>query len=201
MTSLTDFKALSFDCYGTLIDWETGIFDQLQILRDQLPPSHPYQDKHKLISRFDELQKTIQNEHPGIPYDDCLSQSYISLSNEVGMQSSSAEATSFGHGVGDWPAFPDTVTGLRALKQHYKLIILSNVDRENVDRTLRGPLSGIEFDGVLIAGEIGSYKPSHRNFYTLFQYVQDQYRLAKDDILHVAKSLPGKQTNGQDSNV
>jgi 2-haloalkanoic acid dehalogenase type II len=187
---LTDFKALSFDCYGTLIDWELGIFNCAQPFRDMLPEYHPWQHKDELIARFNTLQAIRIREAEPMPYNHLLSDCYATMVKEAGVQLPEAVIESFGNSVGDWPAFPDTVDGLQRLSKRYKLIILSNVDRENMSNTLGGPLTGVNFDRVLVAGEIGTYKPNHRNFETLFQVLDSEFGLERQDLLHVAKSLP-----------
>jgi 2-haloalkanoic acid dehalogenase type II len=188
--SLTDFKALSFDCYGTLIDWELGIFNCTQAFRDILPESHPWQRKDELIARFNTLQASRIRETDPKPYNHILSDCYATMVKEAGVQLPEAVIESFGNSVGEWPAFRDTVDGLQKLSKRYKLIILSNVDRENMSNTLGGPLSGVSFDRVLVAGEIGTYKPNYRNFETLFNVLDTQFGLERQDLLHVAKSLP-----------
>ncbi|KAK3046492.1 hypothetical protein LTR09_012018 [Extremus antarcticus] len=187
--SLKDFKVLSFDCYGTLIDWETGIFDQLQELRNRLPASHRYQDKHNIVAHFNK-QRTLEAEQPTTPYNQILAQCYASLADEAGLDLTAEEATAFGNRAGEWPAFPDTVTGLQHLKRHCRLVILSNVDNDNMRRTLEGPLSAVNFDGVLTAENLGSYKPDRKNFEALFRFVEKDLQLSLKDHLHVAKSLP-----------
>jgi 2-haloalkanoic acid dehalogenase type II len=189
MASLTDFKVLSFDCYGTLIDWEAGVFQQLQSLLSRVSANHPFQNQHIVISRFNEHQGGLEREQPKLPYNEVLSRCFARLAEELGVHVTETETTAFGQAVGEWKAFPDTVAGLHILKKYYKLIILSNVDRYNLQNTLAGPLP-IEFDDLLIAQDIGSYKPNHRNFQYLFDTLEQKFNLSKSDLLHTAKSLP-----------
>jgi 2-haloalkanoic acid dehalogenase type II len=92
----------------------------------------------------------------------------------------------FGASVGDWPAFPDTPDALRYLKQHFRLVILSNVDHASFARSL--PRLGVAFDAVYTAQDIGSYKPDPRNFTYLLDRLEEQ-GVAKTQVLHVAQSL------------
>ncbi|KAK4501642.1 hypothetical protein PRZ48_007451 [Zasmidium cellare] len=188
--SLTDFKVLSFDCYGTLIDWETGIWTQLQPFIAHLPPNHPFQDRDTLIRRFNEHQRQFQRDQPKILYNEGLAGCFIKLADEAGIPYEQAEAEAFGNSAGSWPAFPDTVEALKVMKQYYKLVIISNVDNDNVHRTLEGPFAGVEIDAVLTAEDMGAYKPDHNNFRILFDTIEEKFGAGKGQLLHVAKSLP-----------
>jgi 2-haloalkanoic acid dehalogenase type II len=180
---LTDFKVLTFDCYGTLIDWETGISEALTPLarragktldKDQLCEAH---------ARFEAVQEA---ETPAMRYSEVLERVHERIAREWGVQPDPAESRAYGQSVKDWPAFPDSAEALKYLKQHYRLVILSNVDRASFE-TSKGKLQ-VEFDRVLTAEEIGSYKPSLRNFeYMLERMAEDGFR--KEDVLHTAVSL------------
>ncbi len=97
-----------------------------------------------------------------------------------------AEHAAFGRSIADWPAFPDTVEALRYLKQHFRLVILSNVDRSSFAAT--NDRLGVAFDAIYTAQDIGSYKPDQRNFLYLVDRVTEQ-GIPKDRMLHVAQSL------------
>lgn len=182
---LTNFKVLTFDCYGTLIDWETGIFNGLRPLIEKAG----YADK----SRDDILENYAKHEAdqelmtPGLAYSVLLSVVYRRLANEWNVGVTDEEANTFGASVPDWPAFPDSVEALRYLKQHYKLVILSNVDR----LSFRGSNArlGVEFDAIYTAQDIGSYKPSPKNFDYMLSRLSRDFGLQKADILHTAQSL------------
>src|SRR3954447_27055164 len=121
---LSDFKVLSFDCYGTLIDWERGLGDGLQ------PLSHASGlDREQLVELYGSLEHELEAEHPGMRYSELLALVYQRLAKQLGAQLAPGDAARFGQSVGKWPAFPDSPEALRYLKQHFKLIILSNVDR------------------------------------------------------------------------
>lgn len=189
--SLTDFKALSFDCYGTLIDWETGIFNNLRPLLEKAPDGSHLRDKTAAVERFDMYQKSIEHEGPFIPYTEVLAHAYTRLAKDLGVSVDHDQAMAFGKACGDWPAFADTVAGLKVLKKYYRLIILSNVDRSNVQTTLSGPLGGVEFDAVITAEDVGHYKPNYHNFRCLFNVLHDKFGLdERKYLLHTAKSLP-----------
>ncbi|KAF2170981.1 hypothetical protein M409DRAFT_35871 [Zasmidium cellare ATCC 36951] len=187
---LTDFKALSFDCYGTLIDWETGIWTQLQLLVSRLPENHPFRDRDTLIRRYNVFQREFQREDPKTLYNDGVAGCFVKLAEEANIPFTQAEAEAFGRSAGSWPAFPDTVEALKVLKRYYKLVIISNVDNDNVQRTLEGPFAGVDIDVVLTAEDMGAYKPDHNNFRILFDTVKQKFGVEKKQLLHVAKSLP-----------
>ncbi len=180
---LTDFKVLTFDCYGTLIDWETGIMEALKALvaesgkpftRDQILEAH---------ARHEAAQ---ERETPSIPYAELLPLVYSRLAKEWGIVPDATEACAYGRSVRGWPAFADSAAALHYLKQHYKLVILSNVDRESF-KASNAKLE-VAFDHVFTAQDIGSYKPDLRNFeYLIQQLAQEGYK--KSDILHTAESL------------
>ncbi|KAH6853307.1 Haloacid dehalogenase-like hydrolase-domain-containing protein [Chaetomium sp. MPI-CAGE-AT-0009] len=193
---LTTFRALSFDCYGTLIDWQTGLATDLSPLLTTLPPSHPWHTNPSLaVSRFDDHSNALSAAQPTLSYDANLAESLRLLAAEAGVDPAAAAAaaaeTSIGSGPGRWPAFPDTVDGLRRLARFYKLVILSNVDEANIARAVAGPLGGVRFDAVYTAEAIGSYKPSVENFRYLFEGVRREFGVDKEEggLLHVARSL------------
>ncbi|KAH8165540.1 hypothetical protein CIB48_g2716 [Xylaria polymorpha] len=190
---LTSFKALSFDCYGTLIDWETGILNALQPVVSQLPASHPLKTDPPTaaLKRLSEITAGHEARTPALPYNELLVMSLSELAREVGVALPDSISEPFGNAVGTWVAFPDTVAGLQKLARHYKLIILSNVDNANIAATVGKQLSPARFDAVYTAQDIGSYKPSHVNFQYLFGHAKKDLGIdwQKGDILHVAHSL------------
>jgi 2-haloalkanoic acid dehalogenase type II len=197
--SLTDYKVLSFDCYGTLIDWESGIHSALRRILNKLPPSHRYHTQPlTIVERFNSLQAPLEAQRPDLLYTDILATCYGKLGREEGVETTEEERKTFGHSVKDWPAFSDSVSGLQRLKKHYKLIILSNVDNENIRATLTGALAEVKFDAVYTAQDIGAYKPNHKNFTYLLDHVKSELKLEQSQLLHAAKSLtadhvPAKQ--------
>jgi 2-haloacid dehalogenase len=180
---LHDFRVLSFDCYGTLIDWETGIWTALQPLLS---------DKHRGITRedtlaaFGKVEPEVEHAMPHLLYREILERVHRELARQWHLPSSPDLDRQFGESIGKWPTFPDTPAALKYLKQHFKLVILSNVDRRSFTHT--NAMLGVEFDAICTAEDIGTYKPDHRNF----AYLLDQVRAlgnTPEDLLHVAQSL------------
>jgi 2-haloacid dehalogenase len=178
---LTDFKALSFDCYGTLIDWETGLWNSLQPLVERSRV-----DRETALATFGLVEPEQEHETPTLPYRDILARVHARLAERWNLKSTDAMDKAFGLSVGQWPPFPDTVEALAYLKRHYKLIILSNVDRQNFAATNK--LLHVEFDAICTAEDIGSYKPDARNFDYLLASI-GKLGLTKADLLHTAQSL------------
>jgi len=178
---LSQFKALSFDCYGTLIDWETGIVEALRPLGERAGVS-----SGQLIEAYGPVEHEAEEAFPALRYSKLLEKVHEGLSRKFGVDPDDAEAAAFGASVGDWPAFPDTVEALTYLKGHFQLIILSNVDRVSFVGSNRR--LGVEFDQILTAEEIGSYKPNLRNFECLLRRAGEA-GIAKEELLHTAQSL------------
>jgi 2-haloacid dehalogenase len=183
VTSLGEFDALSFDCYGTLIDWETGL---LAVLR-------PWADAHRLTLPDEQLlaaygthEAEAETANPGDRYPVILARSFRALGAELGAEVSDADARRLGGSVPDWPAFPDSAEALQRLAKRYRLIILSNIDRASFAASNRK--LGVTFASILTAEDIGSYKPSLRNFEALLAEV-DRLGIAPHRHLHVAQSL------------
>ncbi|KAK5988950.1 hypothetical protein PT974_10448 [Cladobotryum mycophilum] len=187
---ITSFKCLTFDCYGTLVDWETGIYRALQPLAQQLPDSHPCKnDRLSLLRSFGSHESKAQAAAPQDLYRDILKTAFASLAGEFGLEASEEDRVKFGSSVGDWSVYPDTLDALKRLHKHYKLVILSNVDRDSFQRTLEKQLVGIPFDAIYTAQEIGSYKPNLNNFRYLIEHCDKDLGVRKEDILHTAQSL------------
>ncbi|MCL6740658.1 haloacid dehalogenase type II [Sphingomonas sp. RB56-2] len=178
---LSQFTTLSFDCYGTLIDWEAGLSDALAPLREQSAVSGD-----AILERFGRIEHELQEESPGLRYAELLARAHERLSAELGIASDPGGALAFGQSVGDWPAFADSAEALAYLKGHFRLVILSNVDRQSFAGSNRR--LGVQFDHIFTAEEIGSYKPDPRNF----QYLLDrmgEIGVERGQLLHVAQSL------------
>jgi 2-haloalkanoic acid dehalogenase type II len=178
---LSQFKALSFDCYGTLIDWETGIVEALGPLGERAGVG-----REELLAAYGPIEHELEEAYPALPYSQLLEKVHERLCEELGITPSAEEAARFGASVGDWPAFPDSAEALAYLKGHFQLIILSNVDRKSFAGSNRR--LGVEFDQVLTAEEIGSYKPDLRNFEYLLARASEA-GIAKGELLHTAQSL------------
>ncbi|KAK3299925.1 Haloacid dehalogenase-like hydrolase-domain-containing protein [Chaetomium fimeti] len=194
---LTTFRALSFDCYGTLIDWQGGLATDIAPLLTSLPSSHPWRaDPSLAVFRFNHHSNALSASQPTLSYNANLTESLRQLAKETGLSREASEtllaSIDIASGPGRWPAFADTVDGLRRLGRFYKLVILSNVDEANIARATAGPLGGVRFDAVYTAEAIGSYKPSVENFRYLFDGVRREFGVDKEagGLLHVARSLP-----------
>ncbi|KAI9162664.1 hypothetical protein HJFPF1_04255 [Paramyrothecium foliicola] len=194
-SSLKDYKCLTFDCYGTLIDWENGFVEAFRPLTNRLDPSHPlHNDSTALLRRYIKHEVEIQTESPTLQYSAILAKVYERISHECSLAEvvTHDEAAAFGASIGSWQSFPDTVEALWRLKKHFKLVILSNVDRDSFNSTLAGPLSNAaqSFDAIYVAEDIGSYKPDLRNFSYLIDRCKEELQVEKAQILHTAYSLP-----------
>jgi 2-haloalkanoic acid dehalogenase type II len=180
---LTDFKALTFDCYGTLIDWESGMIEGLKPLTERVGRSL---SRNAILEAHARHESSQQKWTPAKRYRDLLPIVYKRLAEEWGVIVTQEECTAYGQSVKNWPAFEDSAEALRYLKQHYKLAILSNVDNESFSFSNRK--LGVDFDAIYTAEDIGSYKPSDRNF----EYMLEKLRtigIGKEQILHTAESL------------
>lgn len=181
---LSDFQVLTFDCYGTLVDWEAGILAALG----------PWAKRHglaagdgELLAAYGREEAAQQAESPSMLYRDVLDHVHRRLARGFGVAATDAEAGAFAASIADWPPFPDTPDALRALGRRYKLVILSNVDRRSFQAT--GAKLGVAFDAVHTAEDIGSYKPDRRNFEFLIEGVRRDFGCDRSRILHVAQSL------------
>ncbi len=181
--TLADFDALSFDCYGTLIDWEAGLSDVLVPWAREQGLSL---DAEALLAGYAGHEARVEAEHPDLLYPDVLATSLAALGEQLGAPVSQAAAADLGSSVGAWPAFVDSPPALARLAENYKLIILSNVDP--VSFAASNARLGVTFDLVLTAAEIGSYKPAPRNFEVLLARTLD-LGIAPGRLLHVAQSL------------
>ncbi|KIX98146.1 uncharacterized protein Z520_06226 [Fonsecaea multimorphosa CBS 102226] len=202
---LSSYKLISYDIYGTLVDWETAIVQQLQPLVARIPSSSPLAHEYldsttpnaggriKLAAKFNDVEHALQSKNPSQQYDELLRDAYLRVAGDFGIDVSEEvkeEAEKFGQSIGSWPAFPDTVDACqRLVKQGFKLVPLSNVDRASFSRTCAGPLKGADFFRVYTAQDIGSYKPDLRNFEYLIKHAKEDAGVEKEEILHVAQSI------------
>ena len=189
---LTDFDAMSFDCYGTLIDWEAGL---AAVLGSWARARGLQLDDEALLVAYSTHESRAEADYPSESYPEILARSMRELGRQFNTEVTDDDAARIAGSVRDWPAFPDSPSALAALDARYQLIILSNVDRDSFAASNRR--LGVTFTSVLTAQDIGSYKPSPRNFAAL---LAEAARLGIDDsrLLHVAQSLfhdhvPAKQ--------
>jgi putative hydrolase of the HAD superfamily len=180
---LSDFKALTFDCYGTLIDWESGMVEALSPLTSRMATPLARNAVLEAHARHEAAQEV---QTPGKPYRELLAVVYKRLAEEWGVAAPWSDCIAYGRSIGDWPAFPDSADALRYLKQHYKLVILSNVDNESF--SLSNRKLGVAFDAIYTAEDIGSYKPSRANFTYMLRNLET-LGVGREDIVHTAESL------------
>ena len=176
-------KVLTFDCYGTLVDWESGILAALQpwLLCHQVMVTND-----ALLEVYAELEPAVESATPRLAYRDVLREVHNRLAARFGIEPDEAEAERFADSVRDWPVFPDTPPALRRLADGHRLMIVSNVDQRSFEGSAR--LLGVAFDAVVTAESVGAYKPDLRMFERA-QQVASEWGLGRDDMLHVAQSL------------
>ncbi|CAN5923041.1 HAD family hydrolase [soil metagenome] len=185
MPDITQFNTLTFDCYGTLIDWERGILAELRPWVDG--QGRRDLDDNALLEAFGAIEAACEAATPGKPYPGILADVHHRLADQWGLTASAEAADAFGQSVGRWPAFADSAAALQYLKRHYRLVILSNVDRASFARS--NERLGVVFDRIITAQDVGSYKPSLRNFEYALADLERSFGTRKGDILHTAQSL------------
>jgi 2-haloacid dehalogenase len=180
---LADFKVLSFDCYGTLIDWETGI---AAVLGPWAREAGLDLDDEQLLAAYAGHEAAVERDHPTARYPDVLATAFRRTGEALGRPVDDAWARRLGDSVPDWPAFPDSADALASLAAHYRLMIVSNVHRDGFaasNRRLRG-----RFAAIITAEDVGAYKPAGNHFQALFRTLDD-LGIARGELLHVAQSL------------
>ena len=184
MTSFDTYRALSFDCYGTLIDWETGIVQRAATVVGVARRRSLGERTARAVRRSTRATSRPNTRRCRTPT--CSPRSLRRLATSLDLDASDAECAEFGASVAAWPAFADTALALRRLKERYRLIIVSNVDRASFARSNRR--LGVEFDLVITAEDVGSYKPALGHFDTLFERLPT-LGVERSELLHVAQSL------------
>lgn len=189
---ISDFSALTFDCYGTLIDWETGISEALGTWARSRGVAAEDAD---LLATFGGFESKHQAATPDALYPEILAATLRDIGAHFGTEPTTAEQIAFGRSVQDWPAFPDSAESLAYLKRHYKLVIVSNIDRESF--RLSNVKLEVEFDHIITAQDIGTYKPAPGHFTRMLADMEEM-GVGKEQILHTAQSLfhdhvPAKQ--------
>jgi 2-haloalkanoic acid dehalogenase type II len=186
-------KALSFDIYGTLVDWESGIYNAARssTIGDYLP------SRTETLNGIDEHDVKVQAQNPTMLQSEVIAEGFRRFVQDLGLVAEGKvtqadvdqAAKDYGAKIGEYPAFEDTVAAIQSLGKRFKLIPLSNVDRSSFSQTLAGPLKGCHFDAVYTAQDIGSYKPDLRNFHYLLEHVEVDFGVRKEELVHVAQSL------------
>jgi 2-haloacid dehalogenase len=173
------FTAISFDCYGTLIDWESGILPTLRAMLANHGKSLPDAD---ILGLYGEFEAGAES-GPYQSYRNVLQSVVREFADRFHFQASDAEIRSLHESVPAWLPFPDTVPALRELKKRYRLVVISNIDDALFAKTRRR--LDVEFDGVITAEQAKSYKPSLNNF----QMALRALALAPDQLLHAGQSI------------
>ncbi len=179
MLNFDEFRLLTFDCYGTLIDWETGIFTALR----------PILAKHgkdisdaALLELYGELEAEAERGEY-LPYREVLQSVVRGFGERLGFTPMPTEATSLPDSLKNWPPFPDTASSLSRLKARYKLAVLSNIDDDLF--ALTEPKLGVKFDEVITAQQAACYKPCLK----VFHVAQERCAVQPPDWLHIGQSI------------
>jgi len=172
-------RLITFDCYGTLIDWENGMLAWLRpiFFRQGEPP-----DDEELLAAYGDIEAEIEA-GPYLPYRQVLSQTVQEMGRRMHVSITEQQGMAFMKSLTRWAPFPDTNAALQAMKKKFRLGIISNVD-DDLFGVTRKKLE-VEFDFVITAQEVRSYKPSHRNFEEALR----RGRVSKDQMLHAGQSL------------
>lgn len=180
---LTEFKALSFDCYGTLIDWESGM---AAVLSPWAREQGLGLSVEEMLLAYASHEAEVAAETPFRLYPDVLATAFRRTGASLGREVSDEWAQRLGDSVPAWPAFPDSAEALARLASHYQLIILSNVHRAGFagsNRHLRG-----DFAAIITAEDVGAYKPAENHFRALDKTL-GSLGVDRSGLLHVAQSL------------
>jgi 2-haloacid dehalogenase len=167
----------TFDCYGTLVDWNAGIHGELEKL-------FGVELADGLLVRYHELEPRIQADNPGMPYREVLTIALEALAEESGLTLPEGETSALARSLPDWPVYEDVRPGLTEVRDRgWKLAILSNTDRLLIDASIEK--IGVPFELAVVAGDIGSYKPAHKHWETFYEITGADRR----SHVHVAQSL------------
>lgn len=183
MIDWTKIKALTFDCYGTMIDWERGLATVLNAWAfvARITP----RDETLLVS-FGKHETAVQGESPSMNYVEVLREVLNRMGQEFGVAVAPYWQDRLALSVRRWPPFQDSPEALARLKRRFQLGVLSNVDRISFAHSNDALI--VDFDFVVTAQDVGSYKPARANFDRLITVLADR-GIARDDFVHVAQSL------------
>jgi 2-haloacid dehalogenase len=179
MFDFSRFQVLSFDCYGTLMDWEAGIFSAL---RPILAAHGKAPEDAQLLELYGDLEAEAE-QGDFIPYREVLQAVVRGFGERLGFAPTEKEIRSLPESLAHWHPFPDTVAALRELKSRYRLAIISNVDDDLFATT--APKLGVDFDYVITAQQARAYKPS----LVIFKLAEERMGVARERWLHVAQSV------------
>jgi 2-haloacid dehalogenase len=173
---MDDSRWATFDCYGTLVDWNAGIAAELGRL---LGESH----RELLLARYHEIEPRVQLEHPTWSYREVMAAVLSQLAAETGVTLSNADQDALGRSLPRWPVFAEVPEALaRAHSRGWRLMALSNTDRDFIEASIAA--IGVPFQGAVVASEIGSYKPGHRHWEAFYELTGAD----RDRHVHVAQS-------------
>jgi 2-haloacid dehalogenase len=178
MLDFSRYRFLTFDCYGTLIDWETGI---LSALRPILQNHNKSTADERVLQLYGDLE--LQAEQPYQPYVNVLRAVVRGFGQELGFQPSQHEQDSLPASLPSWQPWPDTVQALKKLKARYQLAIISNVDDDLFARTR--PKLGVDFAAIITAEQARCYKPG----IPIFKLALDRIRVDPSEVLHIGQSV------------
>jgi 2-haloacid dehalogenase len=168
----------TFDCYGTLVDWNAGIHAELEKL-------FGVENAGELLVRYHELEPEIQTSNQGISYRGVLTVALERLAAESGLTLPEGESSALARSLPEWPVFEDVHDGLNEARERgWRLAVLSNTDRDLIDASMDA--IGVHFDLSIVAGEIGSYKPAHGHWEVFRERVGGADAIRH---VHVAQSL------------
>jgi 2-haloacid dehalogenase len=158
---MADARWATFDCYGTLVDWNAGISAELGRLLGE-------SDREGLLSRYHEVEPRVQSEHPTWSYRDVMAAVLSQLASEAGVPLPDSEHDALGRSLPQWPVFAEVPDALaQAHAGGWKLMALSNTDRDFIEASIAA--IGVPFEGAVVASEIGSYKPGHRHWEAFYE--------------------------------
>jgi 2-haloacid dehalogenase len=183
MLDFTRFKLLSFDCYGTMIDWETGIFSALRPILSAHGKNITDSTLLELYSELELSAEASAEKGEFLCYRDVLQSVLRGFGERLGFSPTDAEVRSLPESLANWQPFADTVEALRKLKARYQLAVISNVDDDLFAST--APKLGVAFDAVITAQQAGCYKPCMR----MFELAEERTRVSRDHWLHVGQSI------------
>ena len=180
MLDFSRFEWVSFDCYGTLVDWETGISGAAG---EVLEAHGVRMSRGEILGLYSDIEPRVQGAGDFLKYREVLRRVMELIGRGIGVKLSESELRCLADTLPDWPVFPDTAGALRALKERYRLAVISNVDDDLFAKTAAA--LEVEFDTVVTAEQVGSYKPDMRNF----EVARERMGVKKERWLHVAESL------------
>ena len=173
---MADTRWATFDCYGTLVDWNAGIATELgRVLGES--------DGERLLSRYHEIEPRVQREHPTWSYRDVMAAVLSELASEGGVSVPHGDKDALGRSLPQWPVFAEVPDALaQAHARGWKLMALSNTDRDFIEASISA--IGVPFEGAVVASEIGSYKPGHRHWEAFYELTGAD----RERHVHVAQS-------------